>query len=109
MTYNTLVDAYTKAGWRARARGALEAARRSGVRLDAWSYSPLVADCCQAGDVAGALGIVAEMRAAGVVPNVVHALAEQEPLGNDEIQEAWTVIRVMGAKAYGCKSSLMRM
>lgn len=73
VTYNTLVDAYTKAGCGARARGALEQARRAGVRLDAWSYSPLVAYCCQAGDVAGALGVVAEMRAAGVVPNVVRA------------------------------------
>ena len=77
MSYNTLVDAYTKAGWRGRARGALEQARRAGVRLDAWSYSPLVADACQTGDVAGALGVVAEMRGAGVVPNVVRVLAPE--------------------------------
>lgn len=73
VTYNTLVDAYIKAGWHGRARAALEEARRAGVALDAWSYSPLVKGCCQAGDLTAALGLLAEMRAAGVVPNVVRA------------------------------------
>ena len=73
VTYNTLVDAYIKAGWHGRARAALEEARRAGVALDAWSYSPLVKGCCQAGDLAAALDLLAEMRAAGVVPNVVCA------------------------------------
>ena len=73
VTYNTLVDAYIKAGWHGRARAALEEARRAGVALDAWSYSPIVRGCCQAGDLAAALDLLAEMRAAGVVPNVVRA------------------------------------
>jgi len=71
VTYNTLVDAYVKAGWHGAARAALEDARRAGVPLDAWSFSPLVKGCCRSGDLAAALGVLDEMRAAGVAPNVV--------------------------------------
>ena len=75
VTYNTLVDAYVKAGWHGAARAALEDARRAGVPLDAWSFSPLVKGCCRSGDLAAALGVLDEMRAAGVAPNVVRPCA----------------------------------
>ncbi len=81
VTYNTLVDAYVKAGWHGAARAALEDGRRAGVPLDAWSFSPLVKGCCRAGDLAAALGLLDEMRAAGVAPNVVRLCAGGRALG----------------------------
>lgn len=51
MTYNTVVDAYVRAGQLARAQETLAAANARGVVLDAWSWSSLVKGHVQAGNL----------------------------------------------------------
>ena len=71
MTYNTLVDAYVRAGRLPEAKQVGVAAMEAGQPLDVWGHSTLIKGSLQDGDLAGAHALLHQMKRLGVPCNVV--------------------------------------
>ena len=71
VTYNTLVDAYVRAGQLREAKQVGVAAMEAGQPLDVWGHSTLIKGSLHDGDLAGAHALLHQMKRVGVPCNVV--------------------------------------
>ena len=99
VTYNTLVDAYVRAGRLREAKQVGVAAMEAGQPLDVWGHSTLIKGSLQDGDLAGAHALLHQMKRAGVPCNVVC------PANSFDVPEIVALKTCSGPPHFACRTA----
>ena len=100
VTYNTMLDAYSKWGRRSQARDLLKSMKQAGCTPDLWTYNILLDAAGKESSVSDAMQIFHELKAAGHSPNLVSFSALINMYGRlgdfEEAEIVWVEMRAAG-------------